>query len=87
MTADQNDHTEELLYSDVVYLNTVGDDTTSQKNATITWNVQVTINKMVFLFKVDRCRSYCNAKQKHPRCKKSARPIRSSIANRCDQKL
>ena len=32
-----------------------------------------------------------NAKQKHPGCKKSARPIRSSIANRyvrmCDQKL
>ena len=30
-----------------------------------------------------------NAKQKHPayRYKKSARPIRSSIANRCDQKL
>ena len=38
---------------DVVYLNTVGDDTTSQKNATTTWNVQVTINKMVLLFKVD----------------------------------
>ena len=52
-TTDQNDHTEELLYSDVVYLNTVGDDTTSQKNATTTWNVQVTINKMVLLFKVD----------------------------------
>ena len=25
---------------------------------------------------------YLNAKQKHPGCKKSARPIRSSIANR-----
>ena len=28
-----------------------------------------------------------DAKQKHPECKKSARLIRSSIANRCDQKL
>ena len=27
------------------------------------------------------------AKQKHLGCKKSVRPIRSSIANRCDQKL
>ena len=52
-TTDQTDHTDELLYSDVVYLNTVGDDTTSHKNATTTWNVQVTINKMVLLFKVD----------------------------------
>ena len=43
---------DELLYSDFVYLNTVGDDT-SHKNATTTWNVQVTINKMVLLFKVD----------------------------------
>ena len=31
--------------------------------------------------------SLYNAKQKHPGCKKSARQIRSSIANRCDQKL
>ena len=52
-TTDLTDHTDELLYSDVVYLNTVGDDTTSHKNATTTWNVQVTINKMVLLFKVD----------------------------------
>ena len=28
------------------------------------------------------CHSYLNAKQKHPGCKKSARPIRRSIANR-----
>ena len=52
-TTDLTDHTDELLYSDVVYLNTVGDDTTPHKNATTTWNVQVTINKMVLLFKVD----------------------------------
>ena len=52
-TTDLTDHTDELLYSDIVYLNTVGDDTTSHKNATTTWNVQVTINKMVLLFKVD----------------------------------
>ena len=52
-TTDLTDHTDELLYSDVVYLNTVGDDTTFHKNATTTWNVQVTINKMVLLFKVD----------------------------------
>ena len=30
---------------------------------------------------------YSYTKQKHLGCKKSARPIRSSIANRCDQKL
>ena len=52
-TSDLTEHTDELLYSDVVHLNTVGDDTTSHKNATTTWNVQVTINKMVLLFKVD----------------------------------
>ena len=52
-TTDVTDHTDEVLYSDVVYLNTVGDDTTSHKNVTTTWNMQVTINKMVLLFKVD----------------------------------
>ena len=35
-TTDLTGHTDELLYSDVVYLNTVGDDTTSHKNATTT---------------------------------------------------
>ena len=52
LTITDQDHTEEQLYSDVVYLNTIGEDTT-QKESTAIWNMQVKINKKVLLFKVD----------------------------------
>ena len=42
-------------------------------------------NNICFLYFKKSSDTY--AKQKHPGCKKSARPIRSSIANRCDQNL
>ena len=56
---DPDHHTDELTYSDVVYLNTVGGDSATEQNSTTSWNAQVTINNTVLLFKVDTGADNC----------------------------